>query len=76
MFYIDYIPLKNNTHADVLKSLVATLALPPKVEQKVLVASRNLYHPKQALEINKYAKQNLKNKTVCEASTSMELGDL
>lgn len=36
-----------------LVSLAATLALPPKVEQKILVVSRNLYHLEYALEINK-----------------------
>lgn len=50
--YINHIPRKDNMHVDALTSLVATLALPPKVEQKVLVARRNLYHPKYALEIN------------------------
>lgn len=58
-----------------LTFLATTLALPSKLEQKVLVASRNLYHSKQALEINKYAKQSPKNKNVCKASTSMKPRD-
>lgn len=45
------------------------------MEQKVLVASRSLYHPKQDFEISKDAKQSLKNNTVCEASTNVESKD-
>lgn len=38
-YYIDYVPQKDIMHVDALASLVATLALPLKVGQKVFVAS-------------------------------------
>lgn len=66
---------KDNTHADVLAFLAATLVLPLKVEQKILVASRNLYYLKQASEINKDAKHGTKNKMVYEVSSNMESKD-
>lgn len=59
-FYIDYVSRKDNIHANVLASLIATLMLPAKVGQKILVASRNLYYHKHALEINKIVKENQK----------------
>lgn len=74
-FYIDFISRKDNTHAEAVASLVATLALSPKLKQKVLVTSRTLYHPKEALVIKNDVKQILKNKTLYETSTSMELRD-
>lgn len=49
-FYINHILWKDNTHANTLASLAATLSLPLKLEQKELVASRNLYLPEHALE--------------------------
>lgn len=55
-FYINHVLRKNNTRANALASLADALALSPKVEQKVLVSSQNLYHPKQALEVIKDAK--------------------
>lgn len=70
--YINYVPRKDNTHANALSSLATTLSLPSKVEQKVFKASWTLYHPKQAPEINNDAKQSQKNKIVYEVSTSME----
>lgn len=51
------------------------MALSPKIKQKVLVTSRTLYHPKEALVIKNDVKQILKNKTLYETSTSMELRD-
>lgn len=74
-FYIDYIPKKDNTHANALAHLASTLALQPKVGQKVLMASPSLHYPKQALEINKDDKQSRRNKMAYEVSFSMEPRD-
>ncbi|XP_020272394.1 uncharacterized protein LOC109847573 [Asparagus officinalis] len=51
-FYIDYIHRLRNTYADALASLAATLALPEGATQQVTVASRQLFRPKYALQIN------------------------
>jgi ribonuclease HI len=49
-FYINHIPCQQNAHADALASLATSLALPAKMTQKVLVASRDLYCPDFSLE--------------------------
>jgi ribonuclease HI len=49
-FYINHVPRRQNAHADALASLAASLALPAKAKEKVLVASRDLYCPKFSLE--------------------------
>ena len=36
-FYIDHVPRQQNTHADALASLVASLALPAGVVEKIFV---------------------------------------
>ena len=47
-FYIEHVPLQQNTHADALASLTASLALLVGVAEKVLVYSHDLYCPKFA----------------------------
>ena len=41
-FYINHVPRQQNSHADALTSLVASLALPAKATEKVLVHSHAL----------------------------------
>lgn len=67
-------PRKNSTHADTLASLVATLALPPKVGQKVFVAIWSLYHPKQTLEINMVAKKTKSIRLFAKFQLAWNLG--
>lgn len=74
-FYVDHASWKDNIHANALASLTATLALPYKIEQEILIASWSLCYHKQALESNKYIKQGSKSKIVCETSSDMELRD-
>jgi len=49
-FYIDHVPYQQNAHADALASLAASLALPTRAIEKVLVYNRDLYCCKFALE--------------------------
>ena len=49
-FYINHVPRQQNAHADALASLAASLVLPAKATEKVLVASRDLYCPTFSLE--------------------------
>ena len=49
-FYIDHIPSQQNAHADALASLAASLTLPARATDKVLVHNRDLYCPKLTLE--------------------------
>jgi len=49
-FCIDHVPQQQNAHADALASLAASLALPVRAIEKVLVYSRDLYCCKFALE--------------------------
>jgi len=51
-FYIDHASLQQNTHADALASLAASLALLAGTKEKVLVYSHDLYCSKLALEDN------------------------
>jgi len=51
-FYINHVPHQQNTHADALASLAASLALPPGVTEKVLIYSHDLYCPRFAFEDN------------------------
>lgn len=59
-------------HNEALASLAATLALSPKVEEKVLDYNQNLCHPEHDLKINEDAKQGTKIKIVCNASSNIE----
>ena len=49
-FYISYVPHLQNTEADALATLGATLALPADTSHRVTVASRQLLCPKYSLE--------------------------
>jgi len=51
-FYIDHVPRQQNTHADALASLPASLVLPAGATEKVLIYSHDLYCLKFALEDN------------------------
>jgi len=51
-FYINHVSRQQNAHADALASLAASLALPARATEKVLVHSHNMYCPKFALEDN------------------------
>ncbi|XP_020255943.1 uncharacterized protein LOC109832885 [Asparagus officinalis] len=51
-FHIEHVLLSKNTHADALASLVANLAQPLGMTQRVTVASRRLFRPDDALEVN------------------------
>jgi len=55
-FYINYIPLQQNAHADVLASLAISLALSAGATERVLVYSRDLYCCKFGLEDSKTPK--------------------
>jgi ribonuclease HI len=48
--FLDHVPRRQNAHADALASLVASLAVPARATEKVLVASRDLYCPKFSLQ--------------------------
>ena len=74
-FYINHVPRQQNTHADALASLAASLDLPARAKEKVLVHSHDLYCLKFALEDNQTPEQNLKVKEVLETSTGPELRD-
>jgi len=49
-FYIDHILRRQNAHADALASLAASLALPIRAAEKVLVYSHDLFCTKLVLE--------------------------
>jgi len=49
-FYIDHILRQQNTHADALAFLAASLALPAGVVEKILVYNHDLYCPRTAFE--------------------------
>lgn len=66
---------KDNTYANTLPSLVATFALPPKIEQKISIDGQSSYHPKQVQEINNDNKPGPRSKMVCETSSSLEPKD-
>ncbi|XP_020245255.1 uncharacterized protein LOC109823389 [Asparagus officinalis] len=51
-FYIGYVLRLKNTYADALASLAATLALPERATQQIMVASRQLFKSKYTLQIN------------------------
>jgi len=52
-FYIGHVARLQNTKADVLAALAATLALPTDATYHLIVAARRLFCPKYALETNK-----------------------
>jgi len=74
-FYINHVSRQQNTHTDVLASLAASLALPARAIEKILVHSRDLYFLKFALEDNQTPEWSLHVKKVLETSTGSELRD-
>ena len=73
-FYIDHVPWQQNAHADALASLVASLALPAGVAEKVLVFSHDLYCPKFTLEDDQTPTGNLQVKEALETSAGLSSG--
>jgi len=67
-FYIDHVPRQQNTHADALASLAASLTLPAGATEKVLVYSHDLYCPKLALKNNQIPAGNLQVEEILETS--------
>jgi len=61
-FYIDHVSRQQNTHADALASLAASLALLAGAIEKVLVYSHDLYCLKFALEDNQMSTGDLQVK--------------
>jgi len=59
-FYIDHVARQQNAHAYSLVSLAASLALPVRATEKVLVYSYDLYCPKFALEDNQMPQETFK----------------
>jgi len=61
-FYIDHIPHQQNVNTDALASLAASLALPARTAEKVLVYSHDLYCPRFAFEDNQKPTSDFKSK--------------
>ena len=71
-FFIDHVPRQQNAHADALASLATSLALPARMTEKVLVASRDLYCPKFSLE---EIKEVTSIREILEITTGLESRD-
>ena len=74
-FYIGHLPRQQNVHADVLVFLTASLALPAKATEKVLIYNHYLYYPKLALENDQIPAGNLQVKETLETLTGPDLKD-
>ena len=74
-FYIDHVSCQQNAHADTLASLAASLALPARAAEKVLVYSHDLYCPRFALDDNQKPTGDLQVKEALETSAGPELKD-
>jgi len=74
-FYIDHVPCQENAHPDALASLPASLALPARAEERVLVYSQDLYCCKFTLEDSKTIRGDLQVKEAHETSTSLKSRD-
>jgi len=74
-FFIDHIPRQQNVHADALASLAASLALPARVVEKILVYSHDLYCPRFAYEDHQKPTGDCQVKEALETSTGPELKD-
>jgi len=61
-FYIDHVPQQQNAHADGLTSLAASLALPIRATERVLVHSSDLYCCKFILEDSRTPRGDFKLK--------------
>ena len=71
-FYIDHGSHQQNAHADALTSLAASLALPARATEEVLVHSHDLYCLKFALEDSKAPNGDLQVKEILGTSTGPE----
>ena len=60
--YIDHVSRKQNTHADVLASLAASLAFPAGASEKILVYSNDFYCPRFVFEYNQKPTETFKSK--------------
>jgi len=65
-FYIDHVPCQQNTYANILASLAASLALPVRATGRVLVYNRDLCCCKFALEDNITPRRDLQVKESLE----------
>ena len=74
-FYIDHVPRQQNTRADALASLAASLALPTGVIEKIFVYSHDLYCPRTAFEDHQKPTGDCQAKEALETSTGPELRD-
>ena len=74
-FYIDHVPHQQNTHADALASLAASLALPAGVVEKILAFSRDLYCPRFAFEDHQKPTGDCQIKEALETSAGPEPRD-
>ena len=73
-FYIDHVPRQQNAHADALAFLVASLALPPGVVEKILVYSHNLYCPRVTFEDHQSRQETVKPKKLLRRQPVQSLG--
>ena len=74
-FYIDHVARQQNAHADALASLGASLALPARATEKVLIYIHDLYYPKFAFEESQTLNGDLQVEGILETSTGLELID-
>ena len=74
-FYIDHVPRQQNAHVDALASFAASLALPARAAEKVLVYSHDLYYPKLALKNDQIPAGNFQVKETLETSVGPKLRD-
>ena len=76
-FYIDHVPCQQNTHADTLASLAASLALPVGVVEKILVTARTCVVQESILRITRGRQEIVKSKKLLsrQLAQSLETGD-
>ena len=74
-FYIDHIPWQQNVHADAVTFLAASLALPVRATERVLIYSHDLYCCKFVIEDSRTPRGDLQVKEVPETLTSLEPRD-
>ena len=71
-FYIDHVPRQQNAHADALASFAASLALPARVVEKILVYNHDLYCPRVAFEDYQKLTGDCQGKEALETSAGPE----
>jgi len=74
-FYIDHVSRQQNARVDTLASLAASLALPSRTTEKVLLHSRDLYRLKFTLEDSETPREYLQIKGLLETSIDPEPRD-